>query len=196
LTEADRQEAVTEAFRFAQRFTKRDYDRPWGSFFLLPPADSVEMPSVRALSIDFQRGYALSTLFSEAERWATPEEVVATFEKEIANGEWRDRATRRANDELLLAMASERETRRIPALTSRELRILEVIKRGARGLQYCRELDACGVGPLRTGVWKDCPRKYESAYKEGHSWRHRIQDEKFKIQRKARLAETRKLASE
>jgi AcrR family transcriptional regulator len=72
--------------------------------------------------------------------------------------------------------------------TERERRIWEIIRRRVRGLQYCRELDNAGIAPLRTGVWKDCPRKYASAYLEGEPWRHRIQDEKSKIRRKAELA--------
>jgi hypothetical protein len=74
-------------------------------------------------------------------------------------------------------------------LTDRELKIRAVIERGATGLQYCRELDNAGIAPLRSGVWKDCPsRKYASAYREGGAWPHRIQDEKSKVKRKARLA--------
>jgi hypothetical protein len=68
---------------------------------------------------------------------------------------------------------------------------LAVIQRGVKGLQYCRELDSAGIAPLRSGVWKDCPsRKYESAYKEGQPWRHRIQREKSKVQSKALRVET------
>jgi hypothetical protein len=81
-------------------------------------------------------------------------------------------------------------------LTNREQKIWAVIQRGATGLKYCRELSNAGIAPLRRGVWKDCPRKYESAYLDGNLWRHRIQDEKFKIQRKAKLAGLAKLASE
>lgn len=81
-------------------------------------------------------------------------------------------------------------------LTDHELKIWAVIQRKVKGLQYCRELDNAGIAPLRSGVWKDCSRKYESAYLEGKPWCHRIQDEKSKIQRKAKLAGLEKLASE
>lgn len=75
-------------------------------------------------------------------------------------------------------------------LTKREKRIWAVIQQGATGRQYCRELDNAGIAPRRNGAWKDCPsRKYQSAYLEGEPWRHRIQDEKFKVRRKAKLAE-------
>jgi hypothetical protein len=81
------------------------------------------------------------------------------------------------------------------ALTEREEKILEVIQRGAVGLLYCRELHIQGIRPLRSGVWEDCPAgTYPAAYMLGDSWRHRIQDEKSKIKRKAKLAKT--LASE
>lgn len=74
-------------------------------------------------------------------------------------------------------------------LTDREHKIWEVIQRGAKGLQYCRELDKACIGPPRSGVWKNCPsRKYESAYREGVPWPHRIQDEEYKVRRKAERA--------
>lgn len=74
-------------------------------------------------------------------------------------------------------------------LTEREGRISEVIQRGSEGLQYCRELDAARIAPPRTGVWKEeGPRTYVAAYQSGEPWRHRIQDEKAKIRRKAELA--------
>ena len=75
--------------------------------------------------------------------------------------------------------------RRQAQLTDREKKLWDVIRRGARGLQYCRELDKARIAPLRRGAWKDCPRKYESAYLQGEPWRHRIQDEKSKVRRKA-----------
>ena len=36
-------------------------------------------------------------------------------------------------------------------LTNRETKIWEVIQRGHKGLQYCREVDNAGVAPPRTG---------------------------------------------
>jgi hypothetical protein len=79
--------------------------------------------------------------------------------------------------------------------TPREQKIWEVIQRGLSGPLYCRELKNAGVGLLRTGVWKDCPAgTYPAAYLLGEPWCHRIQDEKSKIKRKAKLAKT--LASE
>ena len=81
-------------------------------------------------------------------------------------------------------------------LTQREGEIWGIIQRGSKGLQYCRELDRAKIAPLRRGTWKDCPRKYASAYLEGKPWRHRIQDEKSKIQHKAKLAGLAKLVSE
>jgi hypothetical protein len=82
-------------------------------------------------------------------------------------------------------------------LSAREKKILAVIQQKVKGLQYCRELDSAGIAPLRSGVWKDCPsRKYESAYKEGQPWRHRIQREKSKVQSKAGTRGLAKLARE
>ena len=82
-------------------------------------------------------------------------------------------------------------------LTDRESNILDVIQRGSRGLAYCRELDNAHIGTRREGVWRGAPSTYAAAYRVGKPWRHRIQDEKSKINRKAKLAKTRKsLASE
>jgi hypothetical protein len=70
------------------------------------------------------------------------------------------------------------------ALTEREEKIWEVIRRGSKGRQYCRELDSANIAPRRDGVWKEGPRKYEAAYHLGSPWRHRIEDEKAKIRSK------------
>ena len=86
---------------------------------------------------------------------------------------------------------------RTPVLTEREKNIWEVIRRGSKGLAYCRELENAGVKPRRTGSWKGCPGTYPAAYQLGEPWRHRIQDEKSRTRRKAKLPKTRKsLASE
>jgi len=87
-------------------------------------------------------------------------------------------------EESVLSFAASAPTQ----LDSREMKIWKVIQRGVKGPQYCRELDYARVAPQRRGVWKDCPRNYLSAYREGKPWRHRIQDEKAKIRRKAELA--------
>ena len=94
------------------------------------------------------------------------------------------------------AVDAHREGKQQKPLTRRELKMWAIIQRGTKGLQYCRELDKAGVAPLRRGAWKDCPRKYESAYLQGKLWCHRIEDEKFKVKRKAKLAGLEKLASE
>lgn len=97
----------------------------------------------------------------------------------------------------LAAIPKQEQKEQKGQLSVREKKIWAVIQRGVIGLQYCRELDSAGIAPLRSGVWKDCPsRKYESAYKEGKPWRHRIQDEKSKVRRKAELVGLAKLATE
>ena len=74
---------------------------------------------------------------------------------------------------------------------SRE-KILDVIQRGSRGLAYCRELDNANIGPRRLGAWKGAPSTYTAAYQAGKPWPHRIQDEKSKINKKAKLAKLAK----
>jgi len=81
--------------------------------------------------------------------------------------------------------ASKRKAAESALLTDRERKIWEVIQRGSRGLQYCRDLEAAHIKPRRKGVWQDCPRTYPAAYQVGEPWRHRIQDEKSRIKRKA-----------
>jgi hypothetical protein len=71
-------------------------------------------------------------------------------------------------------------------LSDREQKILVVIQLGAKGRQYCRELDNAGIQPRRRGVWRDCPRKYQAAHDQGNPWTHRIEDEKSKIKAKAK----------
>jgi hypothetical protein len=82
-------------------------------------------------------------------------------------------------------------------LTEREESLLNVIQRMSKGRQYCREVDGAGIRIQRTGVWKGAPPTYLAAYDAGKPWRHRIEDEKSKIKRKAKLAKlATKLASE
>jgi hypothetical protein len=183
LSEMDRQEVVARSFRFAQRFTLDRYDRPWGGFFMLPPADSREMPDERTFS-DFQRVNSLAWLFSEARHRATPELVNEVFSREIDKGAWKDRARGRARDELLLAMTGVQGDRQAK-LSDREKKISEIIRRGAKGPQYARELKSSRVMPRRSWVQAGCPSDYVSAYKKGPPWRQRIQNEKSKIAKKS-----------
>jgi hypothetical protein len=94
------------------------------------------------------------------------------------------------------ANAAPSKSERHAQLGDRELRIWAIIQRGARGPGYCRELDSARIAPPRKGIWKDCPRRYESAYRQGEPWRYRIQDEKSRVRRKAELAGLTKLARE
>lgn len=99
------------------------------------------------------------------------------------------------------AQAESRANKHSKPLDDREQKIWEVIRRGVRGMTYCREIDAARVSPPRKGIWRDAPRKYVAAYQSGDKRLvHWIQDEKSKTRRKAvlaGLAKTRpKLASE
>jgi hypothetical protein len=85
-------------------------------------------------------------------------------------------------------IAIPNETVRGPKLNPREKNIWAVIQRGAKGLLYCRELKRAKITPLRKGIWEDCPRDYVEAYLLDERWSKRIQDEKYKITRKAKLA--------
>jgi hypothetical protein len=82
-------------------------------------------------------------------------------------------------------------------LTECEENIWTVIQRGSKGRQYCRELDGASIKIRRVGVWKSAPPTYTAAYDAGKLWRHRIEDEKYKIKKKAKLARLApRLASE
>jgi hypothetical protein len=104
--------------------------------------------------------------------------------------------TKHKETEATVSVSRARYPEKSIRLTQRELKILAVIERKVRGQQYCRELDNAGIAPPRSGVWKGAWRKYESAYLEGKPWPHRIQDEKSKIQHKAKLCRLANLASE
>ncbi len=193
---------------FVRRFTEDKYERPWDGFFMLPSADSGELPDQRTFRVDFQRVNPLARLFRDAEERATTQQMTEArrtsenpqgdyfdftsagrkrvsdeFSSGMDSSGWNDRAANRAENEfqiLRLQTIGDRRTR--ANLTVREKKILEVALRGSKGLTYFRELNNAGIGPLRTGVWKECPAgTYPAAYQLGEPWRHRIQDEKYKI---------------
>lgn len=180
LNEKSRHEVIDGTFRFVQRFTTGAYERPWEGFFMLPPADSGEVPDERTLGVDFQRGNSLARLFQEAQDRLTSETVTALFLQETEAGKWRGRAGQRASNELRLVTVESRTQ-----LTHREERMWEVIQRGTKGLAYCRELKSASLRPPTSWVRDGCPADYPAAYQEGKPWQHRIQDEKTKVRRKA-----------
>jgi hypothetical protein len=77
--------------------------------------------------------------------------------------------------------------RKTQTLNKREQKIWEVVQRGLKGAQYCRELHNADVRPRKSWTDRDCPGTYPSAYLEVR-WRQMVQDEKTKISRKAKLA--------
>jgi hypothetical protein len=82
-------------------------------------------------------------------------------------------------------------------LTEREENIWTIIQRGPKGRLYCRELDGAGIRIRKVGIWKGAPPTYTAAYDADKPWRHRIEDEKYKIKQKAKLAKLApKLAGE
>jgi hypothetical protein len=88
-----------------------------------------------------------------------------------------------------LAPGQPRDSARLAVeLTDREKTIWTVIRQGLKGMRYCRELDDAGIKSRKSGSWKGCPGTYPAAYQAGAPWRHRIQDEKTKIRRKANPA--------
>jgi hypothetical protein len=185
-----RQELMDGAFRFVQRFTMGVYKHPWEGFFMLPPADSREMPDERTLNVDFQRANFLARLFQEAQDNFSLDAVDAMFLQETEVGKWKDRARRKASNELLLATFEVQGNKpskaaRVAQLRPRENRIWEVIQGGAKGLHYCRELKNLHLRPPTSWVKDGCPSDYPAAYVQGEPWRHRIQDEKTKVRRKA-----------
>ncbi|HET6143878.1 MAG TPA: hypothetical protein VFE02_10235 [Candidatus Acidoferrales bacterium] len=73
-------------------------------------------------------------------------------------------------------------------LTEREGKLWSVIKQGVDGLAYCREVDRTGVRPRKKWLAASCPGTYTGAYLLGLPWQKRIQDEKYRVQKKAELA--------
>jgi hypothetical protein len=87
------------------------------------------------------------------------------------------------------AQAESRSNKHSKPLDDREQKIWGVIRRGPRGMAYCRELDAARVSPPRKGIWKGGPRTYAASYQSrDRRLVHWIQNEKSKIRRKAELA--------
>ncbi len=85
-------------------------------------------------------------------------------------------------------ISKRNESAKHPKLDEREKRIWAVIQRGAKGTQYCRELKMAKITPRRIGIWVDCPRDYVEAYLLGELWRKRIEHEKYRIKKNAKLA--------
>ncbi len=98
-----------------------------------------------------------------------------------------DRAVGEASIEM--AKSSRLSSHLVPTeaekpLSERQLRLLEVIRRGSKGLAYCREVDRAGVRIRPSWQDKGCSATYSAAYRE-KKWRHLISDEKTKINKKA-----------
>jgi len=210
LGEREWKELWDTSLGFVKRFTKDKYERPWGGFFMLPPAESGELPDQRMFRVDFQRVNPLARLFREVEEAAATEKMAEThrssenpqgdyfdyvdagrkkvleeFSKGIDSAGWTGRAASRAENELHILMLQAIGDRRVRAdLTLREKKIWEVAQRGSKGATYCRELARAGVKPRRTKSWESCPGTYPAAYMDPY-WRQRIQDEKSKVKKKA-----------
>jgi hypothetical protein len=174
------QEAEKAAFDFVERFYTGKYKNAYAGTFL---RKHPQWMNPHLAITELKR-------LHENAPWTSFEDRESLFNSETASGMWRGNAVTEARRRISLVEVPPGKP-----LKKREDKIWEVIRRGATGLQYCRELDNAGVAPLRSGIWKDCPRKYASAYLD-REWQHRIQDEKSKITRKAELATRRKLASE
>ncbi len=71
-------------------------------------------------------------------------------------------------------------------LNARENRLWSVIQRGSEGPTYCRELHEAHLSPSKKWIAKGCPGTYPQAYLDPY-WRQRIQDEKSKVSRRAKL---------
>jgi hypothetical protein len=204
--EIEWQEALDASFRFAERFTRDQYAEPWEGFFVLPPRPTdprsrlplhrTYLPDKHAYE-DFQKMHVLAGLFAEAKALTTPEEVAETFSQAICSDEWKSRAAHRAENQFQYAYPTLDSRSVRTELTEREKKIFDIILRGSRGRQYCRELNNAGIRPLRTGVWKVCPAgTYEAAYLLGKPWDLRIQREKAKIKTKAHSLKLSQLARE
>jgi hypothetical protein len=193
--EIEWQEILDTSFRFADRFTRNEYAKPWEGIFVLHPRptdplsklplSSSYLPDKRAVQVDFQRMNVLAGLATEAEMMASSEKVMVQFYQEIRSSEWKSHAGNRAQNQFRYAYSAAANRAVGTELTERERKILVVIRLRSKGMQYCRELENAGIRPRKTGAWKDSPGTYPTAYQAGEPWRHRIQDEKSKIGRKA-----------
>jgi len=118
-----------------------------------------------------------------------PEQESALAELRIRFAQVKEARLQASTAEPLVEPHREPRAAKEVELTEHEENIWTVIQRGSKGRQYCRELDGAGIKIRRAGIWKGAPLGYVASYDAGKSWRHRIEDEKYKIKRKAKLAE-------
>jgi len=99
-----------------------------------------------------------------------------------------------ANQQLNVAAQPPREqptglqAQKKHSLSDHERKVCGVIQSGTKGPTYCRELHNAGATPPKEWISKDCPGTYPGAYNHGLPWTKRIQDEKYRIRRKAESA--------
>jgi len=89
-----------------------------------------------------------------------------------------------ANQELDAAEEKRTPQRRKITLSDHEKKVWGVIQRKIKKEAYCRELHNAGATPSKKWISEGCPGTYPGAYMLPH-WRKRIQDEKYRIRRKA-----------
>ena len=168
--EIEWQEALDASFRFAERFTRDQYAKPWEGFFVLPPRPTdprSRLPLTRAYlpdkhaHEDFQKMHVLAGLFAEAEALTTPEEVAQKFSQAICSDEWKSRAAHRAENQFHYAYftpaASKSRRRNPPSVGDLTAGMIARVKRDhtqdASNIErICRLLDAKPV-PVRER-WK------------------------------------------
>jgi hypothetical protein len=73
------------------------------------------------------------------------------------------------------------------SLTEREEKIWQVIQRGSKGAQYCRELHNADLRPRKSWVNRGCPGTYPAAFSDP-KWRQAVYGEKSKVAGKGKLA--------
>ena len=97
------QEILAAAFKFAERFTAGEYEKPWNGTFVLPrrPTDKRPqgpIPDFNAI-MDFQR---IQTAWFEKEEPVSSEELLKHFSREVRSGDWRQHAEDQAKNEFRL----------------------------------------------------------------------------------------------
>lgn len=84
--------------------------------------------------------------------------------------------------------ASQRRAtkQRTPSNAERKRReaIYGAVQAKLKGLKYCRILDSRNLQPPQVWIDEGCPEKYAAAYASGKKWQKRIQDEKYRYQKK------------
>jgi len=158
----------------------------------LPPKALLSAARVGRLDAN-RTGRVLKEIANQIKERLAPVQKSALDGLRVRFAQGKQAARQAATAEPIVEPQQEPRAAKQVQLKRREQGIWNVIQRMSKGRQYCREEDGVDIRIQKTGVWRGAPPTYTAAYDAGKPWRHRIEDEKCRIKRRAMLA---KLATE